>query len=101
MPSQSIVPSTVFSVFILEKWVPYGTSVYDICSATERCLAKVRLTGPLVCPVYDGFILTDVAIVSILTKVTKGMSLGNKTILLEKPTLSVIEMMGSSVREPD
>ena len=81
MPSQSIVPSPVLPVFILEKWVKDGTTVYDICSATEKVSGPGTVDGATcISGLWRIYPLTDVARVTILTK---GISLGNKTILPE------------------
>ena len=81
MPSQTIVPPTVLPVFVLEKWVPEGTSVYDICLASEKSSGAGTIDGATcISGLWRIYPLTPTARVSLLTK---GIVMGNKTILLE------------------
>ena len=81
MPSQSLSPSPVLPVFVLDKWVPDGTTVYDICSATEKVSGPGTVDGATcISGLWRIYPLTDVARVTVLTK---GIVLSNKTVLLE------------------
>ena len=81
MPSQTISPPTVLPVFVLEKWVPEGSSVYDICLASEKASGAGTIDGATcISGLWRIYPLTPTARVSLLTK---GIVMGNKTILLE------------------
>ena len=81
MPIQTLIPSSVLPVFVLEKWVPANTSVYDICTAAEKVSGPGTIDGATcISGLWRIYPLTDVARVTVLTK---GIVLGNKTVTLE------------------
>ena len=81
MPSQFLQPQSVFPVFVLEKWVPVGTSAYDICTAAEKVSGVGTIDGATcISGLWRIYPLTPVARVTILTK---HIVLGNKTVMLE------------------
>ena len=81
MPFQNINASAVFPVFVLGKWVPEGTSVYDICLATEKVSGLGTIDGAtLISGLWRVYPVNDVARIKILTK---GVTFGNKLVQFE------------------
>lgn len=81
MPQQYIKTPAVVPVFVLEKWVPEGTSVYDICLATEKVSGPGTIDGAtLISGLWRVYPVSDVARIKILTN---GVTFGSKLIQFE------------------
>ena len=81
MPFQDINPSAVLPVFVLEKWVPDGCTVYDLCFAAEKVTGPGSIDGATcIKGLWRLYPLNEVARIKILTN---GITMGSKLIRFE------------------
>ena len=81
MPFQDITTPAVLPVFVLEKWVPDGSTVYDICLAAEKVTGPASIDGATcIKGLWRVYPLNEVARIKLLTK---GVTMGNKLVRFE------------------
>ena len=81
MPSQDISTPAVLPVFVLEKWVPDGSTVYDICLAAEKITGPGSIDGATcIKGLWRVYPMNEIARVKILTK---GITIGKKLVRFE------------------
>ena len=81
MPTQTIITPAVLPVFVLEKWVPDGSTVYDICFAAEKVTGPGSIDGATcIKGLWRVYPMNEVARIKILTK---GISMGNRLVRFE------------------
>ena len=81
MPFQDITTPAVLPVFVLEKWTPDGSTVYDICLAAEKVTGPGSIDGATcIKGLWRVYPMNEVARVKLLTK---GITMANKLVRFE------------------